>query len=118
MQEIYGLEALEAQMSRNLDGQRRRRAAAAFDSTFVGRLISWGGRLFALYCIFRFLSVRKLLYSLIDLLNVLTLYKGDYEYNPSLQLWERIDRRPVCDFPGRNHDHACKCYQLFPVSTS
>ncbi|KAK7055596.1 G protein-coupled receptor 89 [Favolaschia claudopus] len=56
LQEVKGLEALEYQMSRNVDDLRQRRAAAKFSRTFQGRLLNVGGRLFALYCIFRYLT--------------------------------------------------------------
>ncbi|KAF7369745.1 G protein-coupled receptor 89 [Mycena venus] len=56
LQEIKGLEALEYQMSRSLEDLRARRAAAKFSRTFRGRLVNVGGRLFALYCLFRFVT--------------------------------------------------------------
>ncbi|CDO77486.1 hypothetical protein BN946_scf184902.g20, partial [Trametes cinnabarina] len=52
-QEITGLEALEYEMSRNLDSLKQRRTDARFSKTFVGRVFNWGGRLFSLYCIYR-----------------------------------------------------------------
>ncbi|KAJ7868547.1 G protein-coupled receptor 89 [Mycena olivaceomarginata] len=56
LQELKGLEALEYQMARSLDDLRTRRAAAKFSGTFRGRLVNVGGRLFALYCLFRFIT--------------------------------------------------------------
>ncbi|TCD62664.1 hypothetical protein EIP91_006586 [Steccherinum ochraceum] len=53
MQEISGLEALEVQMARNLDAMKERRREVKFAGTLRGRLFMWGGRLFALYCVYR-----------------------------------------------------------------
>ncbi|OSC96409.1 hypothetical protein PYCCODRAFT_1421048 [Trametes coccinea BRFM310] len=52
-QEITGLEALEYEMSRNLDALKQRQADAKFSKTFMGRIFNWGGRLFSVYCIYR-----------------------------------------------------------------
>ncbi|KAJ2985789.1 hypothetical protein NUW54_g10030 [Trametes sanguinea] len=52
-QEITGLEALEYEMSRNLDALKQRQAESKFSKTFAGRVFNWGGRLFSLYCIYR-----------------------------------------------------------------
>ncbi|KAF7373791.1 G protein-coupled receptor 89 [Mycena sanguinolenta] len=56
LQELKGLEALEYQMGRSLDDLRKRRAAAKFANTFRGRLVNVGGRFFAMYCVFRYMS--------------------------------------------------------------
>ncbi|PCH43230.1 hypothetical protein WOLCODRAFT_73912 [Wolfiporia cocos MD-104 SS10] len=56
MQELAGLETLEYEMSRNLDALRQRHADAQFGRTLFGRLVNWGGRLFAIYCIYRILN--------------------------------------------------------------
>jgi hypothetical protein len=56
-QEITGLEALEYQMARNLEGLRQRRDNAKFSNSVKGRLFGVGGRLFAVYCVFRIISV-------------------------------------------------------------
>ena len=56
-QEIFGLEALEFQMARNLDVLKQRQADAKFSKTFAGRVFNWGGRIFAVYCIYRIFSV-------------------------------------------------------------
>ncbi|KAJ6465721.1 G protein-coupled receptor 89 [Mycena sanguinolenta] len=56
LQELKGLEALEYQMGRSLEDLRKRRAAARFGATFRGRLVNVGGRFFAMYCIFRYIS--------------------------------------------------------------
>jgi len=56
LQELKGLEALEYQMVRSLDDLRQRRATAKFSNTFRGRLVNVGGRLFAMYCLFRFIT--------------------------------------------------------------
>ncbi|KAJ7704021.1 Abscisic acid G-protein coupled receptor-domain-containing protein [Mycena rosella] len=55
-QELRGLEALEHQMARALEQLRARRAAGRYAGTLRGRLATAGGRLFALYCVFRFAS--------------------------------------------------------------
>lgn len=57
MQEISGLEALEVQMARNLDAMKERRREVKFAGTLRGRLFMWGGRLFALYCVYRTIMV-------------------------------------------------------------
>src|SRR6188768_128751 len=56
-QELQGLEALEYQMSRNLESLREKREAAIFASTFRGRIFHVAGTLFAVYCIIRIISV-------------------------------------------------------------
>jgi len=55
-QEITGLEALEYQMARNLEGLRQRRDNAKFSNSVKGRLFGVSGRLFAIYCVFRIIS--------------------------------------------------------------
>ncbi|CCM00850.1 uncharacterized protein FIBRA_02893 [Fibroporia radiculosa] len=55
-QELRGLEALEYEMARNLEVLRQRRADAQFSRTIAGRLVNWGGRLFAVYCMYRILN--------------------------------------------------------------
>ncbi|KAI0944771.1 hypothetical protein AcW1_002401 [Taiwanofungus camphoratus] len=55
-QELHGLESLEYQMSRNLEGLKRRQAEAQFSKTFAGRVFNGGGRLFAIYCVYRIIS--------------------------------------------------------------
>ena len=59
MQEISGLEALEYQMTRNIEAMRERRSDAIFRSTFIGALTTWTMRAFALYCVFRFFNVSR-----------------------------------------------------------
>lgn len=59
-QELNGLEALEYEMSRNLDTLKETQADAKFSRTIGGRIFNWGGRLFAIYCIFRILNVSGL----------------------------------------------------------
>jgi hypothetical protein len=56
VQELKGLEALEYQMTRNVEALRQQRQKAKFSGTFKGRLLNWFGRVFALYCIFRVIS--------------------------------------------------------------
>ena len=55
--ELTGLVALEYQMDRNVESMKRLRAHAQYSCTVQGRALQWAGRLFALYCIFRTLSV-------------------------------------------------------------
>ncbi|GBE86872.1 hypothetical protein SCP_1001140 [Sparassis crispa] len=56
MQEMSGLESLEYQMSRNLEALRQRQADANFSRTISGKLFNWGGRIFAIYCVYRILN--------------------------------------------------------------
>lgn len=58
--ELTGLNALEYQMERNVETMKRLRSHAEYSRTVHGRALRSGGRLFALYCIFRTLSVRVL----------------------------------------------------------
>lgn len=55
--EIQGLEALEYQMTRNLQGLTQQREEAKFSRTLTGRLFYWAGRLFAVYCVYRIIMV-------------------------------------------------------------
>ncbi len=57
-QEITGLQALEDDMSRNVEVLKQRQADAKFSRTLAGQAFNWGGRLFAVYCIYRILAVR------------------------------------------------------------
>ncbi|KAF9472678.1 G protein-coupled receptor 89 [Pholiota conissans] len=54
--ELKGLEALEFQMTRNLEALRERREAAIFSKTFKGRIFNTMGRLFMAYCMLRIVS--------------------------------------------------------------
>ena len=54
---MSGLQALEYEMARNLDALRQRQAHAKFSKTLAGRVFNWGGRLFAVYCVYRIFSV-------------------------------------------------------------
>ncbi|KAF9497388.1 hypothetical protein BDN71DRAFT_1444856 [Pleurotus eryngii] len=56
LQELKGLEALEHQMSLDLNALRQRRQTAIFSATLKGRLYNLGGRLFSIYCIIRVIS--------------------------------------------------------------
>jgi len=56
-QELRGLEALEYEMSRNLEVLRQRLDNARFSRTFKGRTFAVIGHGFAVYCIFRIISV-------------------------------------------------------------
>ena len=60
-QEIAGLRALEFEMARNLDALKQRQAHARFSKTLAGRVFNWGGRVFAVYCVYRIISVRPTL---------------------------------------------------------
>ncbi|KAG5221138.1 G protein-coupled receptor [Salix suchowensis] len=62
-----GLEALEHQMSLDLNALRQRRQTAIFSATLKGRLYNLGGRLFSIYCIIRVISVRVIILSSIRL---------------------------------------------------
>lgn len=55
MQELAGLEALEYQMARNLEALKEQQREAAYAATLRGRLMHWGGCLFAVYCVTRIL---------------------------------------------------------------
>ena len=56
-QELQGLEALEYQMSKNAEALRQRRENARFATTLKGRVFAIVGRGFAIYCVFRIISV-------------------------------------------------------------
>ena len=58
--ELQGLEALEFQMTRNLEALRERREAAKFASTFKGMAFNTMGRLFMAYCMIRLITVSVL----------------------------------------------------------
>ncbi|KAK0483039.1 G protein-coupled receptor 89 [Armillaria luteobubalina] len=57
-QEIAGLEALEYQMALALDDKRERQRAHRRSRTLYGRAWNLGGKVFAVYCVIRILSVR------------------------------------------------------------
>lgn len=57
LQELQGLEALEFQMSRNLEVLKQHRESAKFSDTLKGKIFNYGGRIFAIYCVIRVLSV-------------------------------------------------------------
>ena len=56
-QELQGLEALEYQMSRNLESLRERYEGAKFSRTLRGKVCNAFGKLIATYCIIRIISV-------------------------------------------------------------
>ncbi|KZT00623.1 uncharacterized protein LAESUDRAFT_687929 [Laetiporus sulphureus 93-53] len=56
MQELSGLESLEYEMSRSLEALKQRQADAKFSRTLVGKVFNWGGRLFAIYCVYRIIN--------------------------------------------------------------
>ena len=60
-QELKGLRALEAEMSRNYDDLTRRFHEHAYRRTFRGRVAAVVGRLFAVYCVVRVVSVSAIL---------------------------------------------------------
>jgi hypothetical protein len=68
IQEVSGLQALEYQMTRNLDELTLQRDMAKLSTTFRGRVYNLAGRLFAVYCVFRVVSVSP---SLIGLHSIL-----------------------------------------------
>jgi len=57
--ELKGLEALEAEMTKNVNELRLRMERVEFSRTFKGRLWGWAGWIFGLYCVFRVLSVSQ-----------------------------------------------------------
>jgi hypothetical protein len=57
LQEIDGLVALEAQMSSNLEALRERRAEIEFKRTIKGKIWTVVGKVFAVYCVVRIISV-------------------------------------------------------------
>lgn len=59
-QEIKGLEALEYQMGMNLEELKHTHEQAKFGRTFYGRVFNFGGRIFAVYCVFRILTVSSI----------------------------------------------------------
>ena len=56
-QELNGLLALEYQMARNLEALRQQQAEIKFSRTVQGKLFNFGGRLFAVYCVYRIVVV-------------------------------------------------------------
>ncbi|KAJ7447337.1 G protein-coupled receptor 89 [Mycena galericulata] len=56
LQELKGLEALEYEMARSVDDMRQRHRAGKYSNTFRGKVVAIGGRLFACYCLVRFIS--------------------------------------------------------------
>lgn len=56
-QELQGLEALEYQMSKDLEMLRQRRENARLATTLKGRVLAIMGHGFAIYCVFRIVSV-------------------------------------------------------------
>lgn len=44
-------------MSRNLEALRQQQAETKFSQTIQGKLFNFGGRLFALYCVYRIVVV-------------------------------------------------------------
>lgn len=63
-QELNGLLALEYQMARNLEALRQQRAEVKFSQTIQGKLFNIGGRIFALYCVYRIVVVSDMAQSL------------------------------------------------------
>jgi hypothetical protein len=70
-QELKGLEALEFQMVRNYEVLKERRENDIFSGTFKGIIFNWGGRLFAIYCVFRVISVSGIIFQTQAILNLL-----------------------------------------------
>ncbi|KAF8637139.1 hypothetical protein AX17_003043 [Amanita inopinata Kibby_2008] len=55
-QEIRGMEALEYQMTRNLESLHEARNAAKYSATLKGKMYNVFGRLFAIYCVVRIIN--------------------------------------------------------------
>lgn len=55
--EIDGLRALEYQMDRNLEEMRKLVSASKYNETIGGRILHIAGTVFAVYCVFRSISV-------------------------------------------------------------
>lgn len=45
-------------MSRRLEAMQQRSADAKFANTLAGKIFNWGGRVFAVYCMYRVVMVR------------------------------------------------------------
>ena len=60
-QEITGLLALEYQMTRNLEALKSAHSKSKYGRTARGRVIRWMGKIFAVYCVFRSISVKTFL---------------------------------------------------------
>ena len=56
-QELQALQVLERDMTLNLESLRELRSAAQYSRTFRGRIIDFGQRIFAIYCMIRVVSV-------------------------------------------------------------
>jgi len=78
-QEIKGLEALEYEMSRNVQSMRRKRQSAAFSETLQGRIYQLCGKAFAVYCYIRFVGVKQGKLLLAFLLADLSTIAGHYQ---------------------------------------
>ncbi len=57
-QDIAGIQALEYHMALSLDDKRERQRAHRLSRTLYGRAWNLGGKVFAVYCVIRILSVR------------------------------------------------------------
>ena len=56
-QELHALQVLEHDMTINLEYLRELRSEAQYLRTFKGRIINFGQRIFAIYCMVRVVSV-------------------------------------------------------------
>jgi hypothetical protein len=84
LQELRGLEALEADMSRTITALRVRREAAIAAKTLSGRLQNAAGRVLAIYCVFRVINVGALAwYATIHLSVLLTAGRDQPSYPSS-----------------------------------
>ena len=63
-QELQALQVLERDMTLNLESLRELRSAAQYSRTFRGRIIDFGQRIFAIYCMIRVVSVSPNLFFL------------------------------------------------------
>ena len=64
--EIDGLIALEYQMDRNLEEMKKLVSASRYNETLGGRILRIAGTVFAVYCVFRSISVRSFPGMLLD----------------------------------------------------
>jgi len=65
-------------MSRNLEALRQRHEDVKFSGTLKGKLFNYGGRLFAIYCVVRVISVSSK--------HIQTQYSCEVAYNYNSQL--------------------------------
>jgi hypothetical protein len=108
--EIDGLRALESQMSRNLEALRRGRDELEYRKTWKGRIWIVFGKIFALYCVVRIISVRHLQLHCKSRL----IYNSRYGMSYLDQAWTRRQHPPPISSPTLSHD----LLPYFPQSRS